>query len=245
MVPRETRPFLPLTASSFHFNSLTSCRNKANNQILYVDNDQKWNTDCVSLECLDGSVLSQFTDMNAHVCATRGKRVVALPVHIQSWGWGEQGHHKYTLAYAHRLKDSEEKVPAPYLNGRGTVVWLLPCERPIWWLSGETYRKVKRRPSKDNMSTNSGYLGNPWAFKLPGFFSSPIYYIQNMAQYVQSKVVLRQQASGPLPCLLRHSGWNCPFYSTSEQRWDLCVVQVCWPGFLLKSTKRTSWASPL
>lgn len=40
---------------------------------------------CVALECLDWSVLAKFTHMNAHVCAAGGKRVVALPVHIQSW----------------------------------------------------------------------------------------------------------------------------------------------------------------
>lgn len=39
----------------------------------------------MALECLDWSVLAQFTHMNAHVCAAGGKRVVALPVHIQSW----------------------------------------------------------------------------------------------------------------------------------------------------------------
>lgn len=39
---------------------------------------------CVSLECLDGSVLAQFAHMNAHVCAAGGEGVVALPVHVQS-----------------------------------------------------------------------------------------------------------------------------------------------------------------
>ncbi len=39
---------------------------------------------CVALECFDWSVLAQFTHVNAHVRAAGGKRVVALPVHIQS-----------------------------------------------------------------------------------------------------------------------------------------------------------------
>lgn len=39
---------------------------------------------CMSLECLYGSVLAQFTHVNAHIRAARGKCVVALPVHIQS-----------------------------------------------------------------------------------------------------------------------------------------------------------------
>lgn len=132
-------------AGCFHFNIWSSCRNKPIHQILHLDEDEKWKTDCVSLECLDGSVLSQLTDMNTHVCATRGEGVVALPVHIQSWGWGEQGHHKYTLTHVHWLKGPEDKDASPYLNGRGTVVWLLPCERPIWWLSGETCSTVKIR----------------------------------------------------------------------------------------------------
>lgn len=38
----------------------------------------------VSLEGLDRSVLTQLTHMDAHVCAAGGKRVVALPVDIQS-----------------------------------------------------------------------------------------------------------------------------------------------------------------
>lgn len=161
MVLRQTRTFLPVTASCLHFNILTSCRNKPINQILHLDEDEKWKTDCVSLECLDGSVLSQFTDMNTHVCATRGKCVVALPVHVQSWSWGEQRHHKYTInTLSHWLKGPEDKDASPYLNGRGTVVWLLPCERPIWWLSGETFRTVKKPPSQDNMSTDPGNLSN-------------------------------------------------------------------------------------
>lgn len=43
----------------------------------------------VSLEGLDRSVLTQLTHMDAHVCAAGGKRVVALPVYVQSrccWG---------------------------------------------------------------------------------------------------------------------------------------------------------------
>lgn len=102
-------------------------------------------TDCVSLECLDGSVLSQFTDMNTHVCATRGKCVVALPVHIQSWSWGEQEHHKHLITHVNWLKAPENKDTSLYLNGRGTVVWLLLCERPIWWLSGETSAQLGGR----------------------------------------------------------------------------------------------------
>lgn len=39
---------------------------------------------CVSLEGLDRSVLTQLTHMDAHVCAAGGKRVVALPVYVQS-----------------------------------------------------------------------------------------------------------------------------------------------------------------
>lgn len=38
----------------------------------------------VSLEGFDRSVLTQFTHMDAHVCATGGKRVVALPVYVKS-----------------------------------------------------------------------------------------------------------------------------------------------------------------
>jgi len=38
----------------------------------------------VSLEGLDRSVLTQLTHMDTHVCAAGGKRVVALPVHVQS-----------------------------------------------------------------------------------------------------------------------------------------------------------------
>lgn len=38
----------------------------------------------VTLEGLDRSVLTQLTHMDAHVCAAGGKRVVALPVHVQS-----------------------------------------------------------------------------------------------------------------------------------------------------------------
>lgn len=38
----------------------------------------------VSLEGLDRSVLTQLTHMDAHVCAAGGKRVIALPVYIQS-----------------------------------------------------------------------------------------------------------------------------------------------------------------
>lgn len=38
----------------------------------------------VSLEGLDRSVLTQLTHMDAHVCAAGGKRVVALPVYVQS-----------------------------------------------------------------------------------------------------------------------------------------------------------------
>lgn len=46
---------------------------------------------CVSLECLYGSVLAQFAHVNAHVRAAGGKRVVALPVHIQSRCWERKG----------------------------------------------------------------------------------------------------------------------------------------------------------
>lgn len=38
----------------------------------------------MSLEGLDRSVLTQLTHMDAHVCAAGGKRVVALPVYVQS-----------------------------------------------------------------------------------------------------------------------------------------------------------------
>lgn len=38
----------------------------------------------VSLEGFDRSVLTQFTHMDAHVCATGGKCVVALPVYVKS-----------------------------------------------------------------------------------------------------------------------------------------------------------------
>lgn len=38
----------------------------------------------MSLEGLDGSVLAQLANMDAHVCAAGGKRVIALPVHVQS-----------------------------------------------------------------------------------------------------------------------------------------------------------------
>lgn len=106
---------------------------------------REWSTDCVSLECLDGSVLSQFTDMNTHVCATRGKCVVALPVHIQSWSWGEQEHREYPVTHVDWLTGPEDKDTCLYLSGRGTVAWLLPCEHPIWWLSGETFNAVKRQ----------------------------------------------------------------------------------------------------
>lgn len=37
----------------------------------------------MSLEGLDRSVLTQFTHMDAHVCATGGEGVVALPVYVQ------------------------------------------------------------------------------------------------------------------------------------------------------------------
>ena len=37
----------------------------------------------MSLECLDGPVLSKLTDVDAHVRAAGGERVVALPVHVQ------------------------------------------------------------------------------------------------------------------------------------------------------------------
>lgn len=37
----------------------------------------------MSLECLDGPVLSKLTDVDAHVRATGGERVVALPIHVQ------------------------------------------------------------------------------------------------------------------------------------------------------------------
>lgn len=45
----------------------------------------------VTLEGLDGPVLAQLTHMDAHVGAAGGKRVVALPVHIQSRGCREAG----------------------------------------------------------------------------------------------------------------------------------------------------------
>lgn len=38
----------------------------------------------VSLEGLDGSVLAELTNVDAHVCAAGGERVIALPVHVQS-----------------------------------------------------------------------------------------------------------------------------------------------------------------
>lgn len=44
----------------------------------------------------------------------------------------EQGHREYGLT--HMLagqRVTEDTDTSPYLNGRGTVVWLLPCERPI------------------------------------------------------------------------------------------------------------------
>lgn len=41
------------------------------------------NSHRVSLECLDRPVLSQLTDVDAHVSAAGGEGVVALPVHVQ------------------------------------------------------------------------------------------------------------------------------------------------------------------
>lgn len=38
----------------------------------------------VALEGLDRSVLTQLAHMDAHVCAAGGKRIVALPVDVES-----------------------------------------------------------------------------------------------------------------------------------------------------------------
>ena len=50
----------------------------------------------MALEGLHRPVLAQLAHVDAHVCAAGGKRVVALPVYVQSRGWrggrGVNGH---------------------------------------------------------------------------------------------------------------------------------------------------------
>lgn len=83
----------------------------------------------MSLECFNGSVLPQFTDVDAHVCTTGGERVVTLPVHVKcrSCGRMERG-----------ILDRNKKfflvllcVSSVYLSGKETVVWLLLYGHPI------------------------------------------------------------------------------------------------------------------
>lgn len=45
-------------------------------------NPQISSTYCMTLEGFDGPILSQFADMNTHVCTARGKCVVTLPINI-------------------------------------------------------------------------------------------------------------------------------------------------------------------
>lgn len=61
--------------------------------LLWEDAHEHKSTHCVSLECFNGSVLPQFTDVDAHVCTTGGERVVTLPVHVKcrSCGRMERG----------------------------------------------------------------------------------------------------------------------------------------------------------
>lgn len=103
--------------------------------LLWEDAHEHKSTHCVSLECFNGSVLPQFTDVDAHVCTTGGERVVTLPVHVKcrSCGRMERG-----------ILDRNKKnkhlfillgVSFVYLSGKETVVWLLLYGHPIWLLS--------------------------------------------------------------------------------------------------------------
>lgn len=97
--------------------------------LLWEDAHEHKSTHCVSLECFNGSVLPQFTDVDAHVCTTGGERVVTLPVHVKcrSCGRMERG-----------ILDRNKKfffvllcVSSVYLSGKETVVWLLLYGHPI------------------------------------------------------------------------------------------------------------------
>ena len=43
----------------------------------------------MALEWLDGSILAQLTNMDLLVSGARGKTLLRLPVHIESWSWVE------------------------------------------------------------------------------------------------------------------------------------------------------------
>lgn len=90
----------------------------------------------MSLECFNGSVLPQFTDVDAHVCTTGGERVVTLPVHVKcrSCGQMERGilnRNKKKVKKTVFYFSFVESVSSVYLSGKETVVWLLLYGHPI------------------------------------------------------------------------------------------------------------------
>lgn len=95
----------------------------------------------VSLECLNRPVLSQLTDVDAHVCAARGKGVIALPVNIQGRSCREDTHNQ---AGELQLDQCGERSKAN-LSGRGTAAWLLLCGHPRWLLSIRVKKKKQHK----------------------------------------------------------------------------------------------------
>lgn len=87
----------------------------------------------VSLEGLDGSVLAQLTNMDAHVCAAGGERVIALPVHVQSrscGGGGGDGGDSLKMAAPTHIYLRCVSTEKSHLSGTGTAASPPPCGRP-------------------------------------------------------------------------------------------------------------------
>lgn len=113
---------------TFFFTLYTFVRYKKGDRVIGV----LTNAHRVSLECLDRPVLSELTDVDAHICAARGEGVVALPVHVQGRSCREETR---SQSGDLQLDQCGERWKNTNLSGRGTAAWLLPCGRPRWLLS--------------------------------------------------------------------------------------------------------------
>ena len=60
---------------------------------MMIINNRKTATHSVTLECFDGLVRVEPTDVNTLVGGTGGEAAIALPVHVQCRRWGRKTRH--------------------------------------------------------------------------------------------------------------------------------------------------------
>lgn len=81
-IQKQFRPNIPMNSDSNTDSTPSKSYTSRIKVHVWLWNMHKQSTYCVSLECLNGPVLSQFADVDAHVCTTGGKCIVALPINV-------------------------------------------------------------------------------------------------------------------------------------------------------------------